>query len=37
VWLNIRGETLPPGVPPPDATISTIGEVPKLLSQAAVL
>jgi putative hydrolase of the HAD superfamily len=37
VWFNIRGETLPPGVPLPDATISTIGEVPKLLSQAAVL
>lgn len=37
VWLNIRGETLPPGVPPPDATVSTIGEVPKLLSQATVL
>ncbi len=37
VWLNIRGEALPPGVPPPDAVCATIGEVPKLLSQAAVL
>lgn len=37
VWLNIRGETLPPGVPPPDAVCATIGEVPKLLSQATVL
>lgn len=37
VWLNIRAETLPAGVPPPDATISTIAEVPKLLSQATVL
>lgn len=37
VWLNIRGETLPPGVPPPDAICATIGEVPKLLTQATVL
>jgi HAD superfamily hydrolase (TIGR01549 family) len=37
VWLNVRDETLPPGVPPPDATIAAIGEVPKLLSEAAVL
>jgi putative hydrolase of the HAD superfamily len=37
VWLNIRGETLPANVPPPDAICSTIGEVPKLLSLATVL
>ena len=37
VWLNIRGESLPPGVPPPDAICATIGEVPKLLSLATVL
>lgn len=37
VWLNIRGETLPPGVPPPDAICATIGEVPQLLTQATVL
>jgi len=34
IWLNVRGERLPPGVPPPDAICSTIGEVPGLLENA---
>lgn len=31
IWLNVRAEELPPGVPPPDATCSTIAEVGRIL------
>ena len=37
VWLNVRNEALPEGAPAPDAVCATIGEVPKLLADAAVL
>jgi putative hydrolase of the HAD superfamily len=31
VWLNVRNETLPAGVKPPDATCGTIAEVGRIL------
>jgi putative hydrolase of the HAD superfamily len=34
VWLNVRGETLPPGALPPDATCLSITEVPGALERA---
>jgi putative hydrolase of the HAD superfamily len=27
IWVNVRNEQLPPGVPPPDVTVREIGEV----------
>jgi putative hydrolase of the HAD superfamily len=27
VWLNVRNESVPPGAPPPDATVTTLDEV----------
>lgn len=35
IWLNIRGEDLPPGVTPPDATCSSIAEAGRILLQPA--
>jgi HAD superfamily hydrolase (TIGR01549 family) len=35
IWLNVRNEELPPGVAPPDATCSTIGEVARILLEPA--
>jgi HAD superfamily hydrolase (TIGR01549 family) len=35
VWLNVRSEELPPGAAPPDATVSSIGEVGRILLQPA--
>ncbi len=35
VWINVRGENLPPGAPPPDAVCSTIGEVGEILERAS--
>ena len=32
IWLNVRGEPLPPGAPPPDATCTNIGDVERVLS-----
>lgn len=34
VWLNVRGESLPLGVPPPHATATSILEIPAVLEQA---
>ncbi len=34
VWLNVRKERLPPGVPPPQATCETILDVPAALEAA---
>ena len=34
VWLNVRGETLRPGVPAPHATCAAIGDVPAALEAA---
>lgn len=34
IWLNVRHETLPAGVPPPSAVCETIVDVPALLEQA---
>lgn len=34
VWLNVREESLPPGVPPPHATCGSIVEVPAALEHA---
>lgn len=34
VWLNIRNESLPQGAPAPDATCSSITQVPAILEQA---
>ena len=31
VWVNVRGETVPAGVRPADATIANIGELPAAL------
>jgi putative hydrolase of the HAD superfamily len=31
IWLNVRAEELPLGVPPPDATCSSIAEVARIL------
>jgi HAD superfamily hydrolase (TIGR01549 family) len=31
VWVNVRGETVPPGAPPPDATCETIAAVASVL------
>jgi putative hydrolase of the HAD superfamily len=31
VWLNVRGEELPPGAPPPDATCSSIAGAARIL------
>jgi putative hydrolase of the HAD superfamily len=33
VWLNVRGEELPPGAPPPDATCSSIAGAARILLQ----
>lgn len=33
IWLNVRGEPLPPGAPPPDATCESIVDVPAALEQ----
>ncbi|HXO16912.1 MAG TPA: HAD family hydrolase [Candidatus Dormibacteraeota bacterium] len=35
IWLNVRDENLPPGVPPPDATCSSIVEAGRILLQPA--
>jgi HAD superfamily hydrolase (TIGR01549 family) len=35
IWLNVRGEDLPPGAAPPDATCSSIPEVARILLQPA--
>ena len=35
IWLNVRAEQLPPGAPPPDATVSSIAEVRRILLQPA--
>jgi len=34
IWLNVRNESLPAGVPPPDATCATIGDVLAALDRA---
>lgn len=34
VWLNVRGETLPSGARPPDATCESITDVPEILERA---
>ncbi len=31
VWLNVRGESLPPGAPPPDVVCATLGEAGRAL------
>lgn len=31
VWLNVRGESVPPGAPPPDVTCATIFDVARAL------
>ena len=31
VWLNVRAEELPPGAAPPDATVSSIADVGRIL------
>jgi len=31
IWLNVRGEELPPGATPPDATCSSIAQVARIL------
>ncbi len=31
IWLNVRGEELPPGATPPDATCSSIAEAARIL------
>jgi len=31
VWLNVRAEELPPGATPPDATVSSIADVGRIL------
>jgi HAD superfamily hydrolase (TIGR01549 family) len=37
IWFNVRGEELPPGAAPPDATCSSIAEIGRiLLSPASV-
>lgn len=33
IWLNVRGEDLPPGAPPPDATCSSIAGAARILLQ----
>ncbi len=33
IWLNVRNEELPPGAAPPDATVSSIAEVRRILLQ----
>jgi putative hydrolase of the HAD superfamily len=35
IWLNVRGEELPPGAPPPDATCSSIAGAARILLQPA--
>jgi putative hydrolase of the HAD superfamily len=35
IWLNVRGEELPPGVTPPDATCSSIAEAGRILLEPA--
>jgi putative hydrolase of the HAD superfamily len=35
VWLNVRGEELPPGAAPPDATCNSIGEAGRILLEPA--
>lgn len=35
IWLNVRGEDLPPGATPPDATCSSIAEVARILLEPA--
>lgn len=37
VWVNVRGEELPAGAPPPDAVCSTILEVGPILESASAL
>jgi HAD superfamily hydrolase (TIGR01549 family) len=34
VWVNVRGERIPPGGTPPDAIVRTIGEVAAALAAA---
>jgi putative hydrolase of the HAD superfamily len=34
VWLNIRNESLPPNATPPDATCTSIAQIPAILEQA---
>ena len=31
IWLNVRGEKLPPGATPPDATCGSIAEAGRIL------
>ncbi|MGA8533530.1 MAG: HAD family hydrolase [Candidatus Tumulicola sp.] len=35
IWLNLRGERLAPGAPPPDATCASIADLARLLSVPA--
>ena len=35
IWLNVRGEELPPGAPPPDATCSSIAAAARILLRPA--
>lgn len=31
IWFNVRSEQLPPGAPPPDATVTSIAEIGRIL------